>query len=55
MVGFDKSKYQHLSNRDFIVAGCFSGFCGRACVQPLDVVKVRFQVGFYMFQVLFMT
>ncbi|VDL59297.1 unnamed protein product [Hymenolepis diminuta] len=44
MVGFDKSKYQNLSNADFVVAGCFSGFCGRACVQPLDVVKVRFQL-----------
>nr|CDS28925.1 expressed protein [Hymenolepis microstoma] len=44
MVGFDKSKYHNLSNADFIVAGCFSGFCGRACVQPLDVLKVRFQL-----------
>ncbi|KAM7535064.1 hypothetical protein Aperf_G00000098299 [Anoplocephala perfoliata] len=44
MVGFDKSRYQSLSNADFVVAGSFSGFCGRACVQPLDVVKVRFQL-----------
>ncbi|VDD75465.1 unnamed protein product [Mesocestoides corti] len=44
MVGFDKSRHQNLSNSDFLVAGCISGFFGRACVQPLDVVKVRFQL-----------
>lgn len=44
MVGFDKTKHKHLSNSDFIFAGCVSGFLGRACVQPLDVLKVRFQL-----------
>ncbi|VDM16276.1 unnamed protein product [Hydatigera taeniaeformis] len=44
MVGFDVSKYQNVSSSDFLAAGCISGFCGRACVQPLDVVKVRFQL-----------
>ncbi|VDN11536.1 unnamed protein product [Dibothriocephalus latus] len=43
MVGFESSKDSGLSKMDFLAAGCVSGFFSRACVQPLDVVKVRFQ------------
>lgn len=49
MVGFDPSKHQSLSKFDFIRAGCISGSFGRARVQPLDVIKVRFQVSFSAF------
>uniref|UniRef100_A0A0X3NHS2 Mitochondrial thiamine pyrophosphate carrier n=1 Tax=Schistocephalus solidus TaxID=70667 RepID=A0A0X3NHS2_SCHSO len=44
MVGFEASKERTLSKMDFLAAGCVSGFFSRACVQPLDVVKVRFQL-----------
>ncbi|KAL7061073.1 hypothetical protein AAHC03_010180 [Spirometra sp. Aus1] len=43
MVGFEASEDRALSKMDFLAAGCVSGFFSRACVQPLDVIKVRFQ------------
>nr|VZI46361.1 unnamed protein product [Spirometra erinaceieuropaei] len=44
MVGFEASEDRALSKMDFLAAGCVSGFFSRACVQPLDVIKVRFQL-----------
>lgn len=35
---------QLLSKYDYILAGSMSGFISRAMVQPLDVLKIRFQV-----------
>ncbi|VDP42459.1 unnamed protein product [Echinostoma caproni] len=33
-----------LSKNDYLIAGSISGFVSRAIAQPLDVVKIRFQL-----------
>lgn len=43
MVGYNK-KYENLSQFDFAFAGGTSGFITRATCQPLDVLKIRFQL-----------
>ena len=37
---------------EYAVAGAISGFVTRFACQPLDVVKIRFQVKRYMLQVI---
>lgn len=44
MIGYNTKATSPLQQNDFIVASALSGFLGRAVVQPLDVVKVRFQL-----------
>lgn len=44
MVGFDPQAKDHKSNTDRFLAGAFSGLITRAVVQPLDVLKIRFQL-----------
>lgn len=44
MVGFSSHGVRPLAKSDFLAAGCVSGFISRMCVQPLDVVKIRFQL-----------
>ena len=43
MVGFDPTRLDE-SNIDRFVAGAASGFITRSIVQPLDVLKIRFQL-----------
>lgn len=43
MVGWSKSN-ETLSQFDFAFAGGASGFITRAVCQPLDVLKIRFQL-----------
>lgn len=38
-----------LSKNEYLLAGSVSGFVARAVVQPLDVIKIRFQVGILVF------
>lgn len=49
MVGFDRnsssSKYR---DSDYVIAGAASGFITRLIFQPLDVIKIRFQVTFVL-------
>lgn len=44
MVGYDPKTPQDKTNADRIAAGAASGFFTRALVQPLDVIKIRFQL-----------
>ena len=44
MVGFTPEKHHNLTPRDHGIAGAVSGAVTRAVVQPLDVLKIRFQV-----------
>uniref|UniRef100_A0A2C9JYL7 Mitochondrial thiamine pyrophosphate carrier n=1 Tax=Biomphalaria glabrata TaxID=6526 RepID=A0A2C9JYL7_BIOGL len=44
MVGFDPLVKNHLSSTDFAIAGAISGAVTRAVSQPLDVIKIRFQL-----------
>lgn len=37
------------SNSDHAIAGAVSGFVTRFLCQPLDVIKIRFQVNFIMY------
>lgn len=43
MVGYD-NRSEKLSSKDFVIAGAVSGFLTRALCQPLDVLKIRFQL-----------
>ena len=45
MVGYDP-RIQELSKLEHGVAGAMSGIITRMIAQPLDVIKIRFQVGF---------
>ncbi|XP_064638602.1 mitochondrial thiamine pyrophosphate carrier-like [Lineus longissimus] len=44
MVGFDPSDAEPLTDYEYVTAGAVSGVMTRAVCQPLDVVKVRFQL-----------
>lgn len=47
MVGFDResSRLKHHES-DYVTAGAVSGFMTRMIFQPLDVIKIRFQVSY---------
>lgn len=45
MVGFDPEAKKKLSKGEYVAAGAVSGVFTRLLCQPLDVVKIRFQVG----------
>ncbi|CAH8453703.1 unnamed protein product [Dicrocoelium dendriticum] len=40
----DADRCPTLSKNDYLIAGSISGFVSRAIVQPLDVLKIRFQL-----------
>lgn len=44
MVGYDESAFKRLDDTEYAVAGAISGGLTRAISQPLDVIKIRFQV-----------
>lgn len=45
MVGFDReSSHVKYHKSDYVIAGAVSGSVTRTIFQPLDVVKIRFQV-----------
>lgn len=44
MVGFDPNSKKELSRSEHALAGSFSGMVTRAIAQPLDVIKIRFQL-----------
>eukprot|EP00058_Branchiostoma_floridae_P005731 XP_002591219.1 hypothetical protein BRAFLDRAFT_131411 [Branchiostoma floridae] len=44
MVGYDPQEKVELSATEYAVAGGVSGFLTRAACNPLDVIKIRFQV-----------
>ncbi|GFO04237.1 mitochondrial thiamine pyrophosphate carrier-like [Plakobranchus ocellatus] len=44
MVGYDPQDKVHLSSTEHAFAGAFSGAISRTCIQPLDVLKIRFQL-----------
>ena len=43
-IGFKNENPNPLSVTEHAVAGAFSGFITRGLLQPLDVIKIRFQV-----------
>lgn len=43
MVGYDPKK-KELTNTQILIASSTSGFIARFLLQPIDVVKIRFQV-----------
>jgi hypothetical protein len=45
MVGFDPEAKKKLSKGEYGTAGAVSGAVTRFLCQPLDVIKIRFQVG----------
>jgi hypothetical protein len=45
MVGFDPEAKKKLSKGEYGIAGAVSGTLTRFLCQPLDVIKIRFQVG----------
>ena len=49
MVGYDPLEKVHLSATEHAFAGAVSGAVSRACIQPLDVLKIRFQVRLFEF------
>ncbi|CAL1530849.1 unnamed protein product [Lymnaea stagnalis] len=44
MVGFNPHERVHLASTEFAFAGAVSGAASRAISQPLDVIKIRFQL-----------
>ncbi|KAI8512259.1 hypothetical protein Bbelb_088980 [Branchiostoma belcheri] len=44
MVGYDPQEKVELSSTEYAVAGGVSGFLTRAACNPLDVIKIRFQL-----------
>ena len=48
MVGFDPTKTS-LSKKEYMLAGGCAAAVARAVSQPLDVVKIRFQVRKFQF------
>jgi solute carrier family 25 (mitochondrial thiamine pyrophosphate transporter), member 19 len=44
MVGYNANSSSDLHSNHYIIASALSGFFSRSVVQPLDVVKVRFQL-----------
>lgn len=49
MVGFDRnSSSPKFKDSDYVIAGATSGFITRLIFQPLDVIKIRFQVKFVL-------
>lgn len=44
MVGYDENASKRLSDSEYAIAGAAAGGVTRAICQPLDVVKIRFQV-----------
>ena len=44
MVGYDPKK-KDLTNPQILIASSTSGFVARFLLQPIDVIKIRFQVG----------
>lgn len=44
MVGYTPGE-KELSHGAYVTAGALSGVLTRACIQPIDVLKIRFQVG----------
>jgi hypothetical protein len=44
MVGFDPEAKKILSKEEYATAGAISGAATRFLCQPLDVIKIRFQV-----------
>jgi len=49
MVGFDPNE-RELSRYTHVAAGALSGIFTRTLSQPLDVLKIRFQVGNHCFE-----
>lgn len=49
MVGYSKD-VENLTPTDYMLCGAFSGIVTRLLCQPLDVIKIRFQVnkGIYL-------
>ena len=45
MVGYDPEK-KTLTDGEILFASTTSGFVARFLLQPIDVIKIRFQVGF---------
>jgi len=43
MVGYDPNK-KDLSDRQILIASTTSGFVARFLLQPVDVIKIRYQV-----------
>ena len=43
-VGYKSDKTSNLTTTQHAIAGACSGFLVRSLLQPLDVVKIRFQV-----------
>jgi len=44
MVGFDPASIGKDTTSDHLIAGVVSGFLTRCALQPIDVLKIRFQV-----------
>ena len=44
MVGYNPQNEVELSHKEFALAGALSGAMSRVLAQPLDVLKIRFQV-----------
>uniref|UniRef100_A0A0A9W411 Mitochondrial thiamine pyrophosphate carrier n=1 Tax=Lygus hesperus TaxID=30085 RepID=A0A0A9W411_LYGHE len=44
MVGYEKGAERHLSQAEFVLAGTVAGILSRFFSQPLDVLKVKFQL-----------
>lgn len=52
MVGYgggEEGNGRQLTASDYSQAGLISGIATRCIIQPLDVLKIRFQVSFYSY------